>query len=61
MSSVVDVAESEDGAENADRDPFGDDAIEIDEETLKRVSPAAWAGRVTARIDDAAQRFIYGR
>ncbi len=61
MSSVVDVVESEDDAENADRNPFGDDAIEINDETLRRVSPAAWAGRVSSRIDAAAQRLIYGR
>ncbi len=61
MSSVVDTVASGDEDEQADRDPFGDAAIEIDEETLHRISPAAWASRVTSRIDTAAQRVIYGR
>lgn len=60
MSTVVDAVESDDG-ENADRDPFGDEAIEIDEEALRRVSPAAWAGRVAVRIDAAVSRFVHRR
>lgn len=63
MSTVVDVASS--GDENADgesaRDAFGESAIEVDDETLRRVSPGAWAGRVTDRLDDLGRRLIYGR
>lgn len=61
MSTVVDAVGSDDERENAKRDPFGDEAIEIDEEALRRVSPAAWVGRVTSRLDAYAQRVIYGR
>lgn len=59
MSSVVDVAGSD--GESSDHDPFGDEAIEVDDATLRRVSPTAWLERVTSRIDDAAHRVIYGR
>ena len=64
MSTVVDVTsadEADDGAEPAARDPFGDAAIEVDDETLRRVSPGAWMGRVTERLDDLGRRLIYGR
>ncbi|MXV63098.1 hypothetical protein GS429_13675 [Natronorubrum sp. JWXQ-INN-674] len=62
MSTVVDVASSdEEGEAESNRDPFGDDAIEIDDETLRRMSPGAWASRLTTRLDDIAHRFIYGR
>lgn len=58
MSTVVDAVGDD---ESTDRDPFDDDAIEVDEETLRQASPAAWMGRLTARLDDAARRVIYGR
>lgn len=58
MSTVVDAAESD---EDRTRDPFADGAIELDEAALRRVSPAAWLGRVTGRLDAAVARFIYGR
>ena len=65
MSTVVDVVSSdEDGDGEGDetsRNPFAEGAIEIDDETLRRASPGAWASRVTARLDDLASRFIYGR
>ncbi|GAB3676553.1 hypothetical protein GCM10028856_34810 [Halopiger thermotolerans] len=62
MSTVVDVASSdEDDEDGGARDPFGENAIEVDDETLRRVSPGAWVGRVTDRIDDFGRRLIYGR
>ncbi len=61
MSTVVDVVSSDDEGEETNRDPFGDSAIEIDDETLRRMSPGAWASRLTTRLDDIAHRFIYGR
>lgn len=57
MTTVVDAVESD---EDSTRDPFGD-AIEVDETALRRVSPAAWLGGVTSRLDAAVSRFIYGR
>jgi len=64
MSTVVDVAsadEADDEEGTATRDPFGDAAIEVDDETLRRISPGAWMGRVTERLDDLGRRLIYGR
>ncbi|RZV11093.1 hypothetical protein BDK88_2325 [Natrinema hispanicum] len=66
MSTVVDIASSSDDddgdAEVTDaRDPFGNAAIEVDDETLRRVSPGAWMERLTERLDDLGRRLIYGR
>lgn len=65
MSTIVDVASSDDETDEADgesnRDPFGESKIEVDDETLRRVSPGAWAGRVNERINDLGRKLIYGR
>lgn len=65
MSTIVDVASSgdgdDDGTDEPDRDPFGESRIEVDDETLRRVSPGAWAGRVNDRLNDLGRRLIYGR
>ncbi|WP_049900157.1 hypothetical protein [Natrinema altunense] len=65
MSAVVDIASSGDEDEGADgdagRDPFGEAAIEVDDDELRRVSPGAWAGRMTERLDALGRRLIYGR
>ena len=68
MSTVVDIASSDHDEDDGDRtddertrDPFGENAIEVDEETLRRASPGAWASRVTDRINDVGRRLIYGR
>ncbi|WP_207217112.1 hypothetical protein [Natrinema altunense] len=64
MSAVVDVASSGDEDEvddgDAGRDPFGEAAIEVDDDELRRVSPGAWAGRMTERLDGLGRRLIYG-
>lgn len=67
MSTVVDVASADDADDDGEgekpgaRDPFGDAAIEVDDETLRRVSPGAWIGHLTERLDDLGRRLIYGR
>ncbi|EJN60011.1 hypothetical protein [Halogranum rubrum] len=69
MSSVVDFTENggdEDEeastrAARADRNPFGGDRIEVDDDELRATSPAAWLGGLTSRLDDVATRVIYGR
>jgi hypothetical protein len=62
MSSVVDVANYErDEDEQAARDPFAGDRIEVDESQLRAVSPSAWLEGVKRRIDDVAARLTYGR
>ncbi|UIP00108.1 hypothetical protein Hbl1158_01670 [Halobaculum sp. CBA1158] len=57
MTTVVDA--TEDG--EADRDRFGDDRIEVDDDQLKRASPGAWLGGVVDRLDGVADRLTYGR
>ena len=57
MSTVVEtVAEAE-----TDRDPVGDERIEVEAAALRRVSPAAWMGRLTSRLDRVVRRLTYGR
>jgi len=58
MSTVVDAAE--DGEDAADRDPFGDERIEVDDDALRIASPAAWLGRVASTVDEVATRLTYG-
>lgn len=58
MSTVVDTV-SEEGT--ADRDPFGDERIEVPEDDLWQVSPSAWMARLTTRLDELARRLTYGR
>ncbi|MCO8266520.1 hypothetical protein ACOZ4B_11120 [Haloferax prahovense] len=53
MTTVVDATGS------GDRDPLGDDRIELDESALRLASPAAWLGPVSARLDAAAEWFVY--
>jgi hypothetical protein len=65
MSTVVDVASYDEDGDDADgegsRDPFGESAIEVEDDELRRISPGAWAGRVSERLDDLGKRLIYGR
>lgn len=58
MTVVVDAVGDEDG-ENPDL--FGDERIEVDQREMERVSPDAWMGRVTSKVDDAVSRFVWGR
>ncbi|MFW5911676.1 MAG: hypothetical protein ACOCQV_02950 [Halolamina sp.] len=59
MTTVVDAVEA--NSEEGLRDPFGDERIEIDESAIRRVSPAAWMGTVTSRLNEAVQRLTYGK
>lgn len=56
MSVVTDAVS---GGEN--RDPFGEERIEVDESEFSRVSPSVWISRLGRRLDRAVQRFTYGR
>lgn len=61
MSTAVDVAsagrEDEDGV---DRDPFGEERIEVDERALRTVSPAAWLSGVSDRLSSTVDRLTWG-
>ena len=59
MTVVVDAVD--DDEENRSRDPFGGERIEVDERELERVSPEAWMGRVSSRVNEAVSRLIWGR
>jgi hypothetical protein len=56
MSVVVDAVDEE-----ADRDPFGDERIEVDQTSMERASPEAWLSRLSTRVDDAVTRFVWSR
>ncbi|WP_416838096.1 hypothetical protein [Haloferax sp. DFSO52] len=49
-----------DATSPGERDPFGDEKIELDEAELRAVSPSAWFEGVSTRLDNFAQRVIYG-
>ncbi|MEF8807545.1 hypothetical protein [Natronomonas sp.] len=59
MTVVVDAVDGAEG-EGAS-DPFGEDRIEVDQREIERVSPEAWMGRVSSRVNDAVSRFVWGR
>ncbi|OLZ40224.1 hypothetical protein A6E15_04155 [Natrinema saccharevitans] len=58
MSVVVDATSAD---AETDHDPYGEARIEVDDDRLRTLSPGAWISRLTARIDDAASRFVWGR
>ncbi len=62
MSTVVETTtETADKGDSDSRDPFGSARIEVDERSLRRISPAAWMGRLTSKLDRFVQRLTYGR
>ncbi|ERG90173.1 MAG: hypothetical protein J07HQW1_00188 [Haloquadratum walsbyi J07HQW1] len=57
MSAVVDAS-----VDTTDREgPFSDDRIEVDDETLRKVSPGAWLSTITTKLDSFAWRFLSDR
>jgi hypothetical protein len=54
MSSVA-------GTMDDERDPFDGDRIEVDERSLRAVSPGVYLGRVKRRLDGIVARIVYGR
>ncbi|SDR03933.1 hypothetical protein [Natronobacterium texcoconense] len=63
MSVAVDVAnlEHDDDDGRVERDPYGDDRIEVEETQLRTLSPDGWIAGVSSRIDDAVSRLTWGR
>ena len=59
MTVVVDAVDEKEEA--SDRDPFGEDSIEVDRRAMDRVSPAAWAGRLSTRLDEVVGRLAWRR
>jgi len=60
MTVVVDAVDDDDEKESS-RDPFGEERIEVDRRELQRVSPEAWMGRVSSRVNDAVSRLVWRR
>ena len=60
MTVVVDAADDETDASNR-RDPFGENSIEVDRREMDRVSPAAWVGRLSTRLDEVVGRLAWRR
>ncbi|KPN31362.1 hypothetical protein SY89_02106 [Halolamina pelagica] len=58
MTTVVDAVDANN--DGPDRDPFGDERIEVDESAIRRVSPVAWMGKVIGRLNAAVKRLTYG-
>ncbi|SIR57731.1 hypothetical protein SAMN05421752_10174 [Natronorubrum thiooxidans] len=60
MSVAVDVANSDrDADERTARNPYGEDRIEVDEDQLRTLSPSAWLGALSSRLDGVANRLIW--
>ena len=62
MSTVVDAVNGDrDSDERAEHDPFGEARIEVDEDEVRRISPAGWLADRKAELDALARRLAYGR
>ncbi|MFC4987010.1 MULTISPECIES: hypothetical protein [Saliphagus] len=62
FSTVVDAVSTDDPEHESPHDPFEGGHIEVEERDLRLVSaPAVVAGRLGRRLDDLAERLIYGR
>jgi hypothetical protein len=62
MSSVVEMAASDEDGESGGRDPFDGPRIEVPESEMRKVArPQIWLGRVKRRLDEVATRLTYGR
>jgi len=59
MSTVVTAVGDEEAAD--ERDPFSESRIEVEESELRRISPEAWMGRLTSRLNEIARKLTYGR
>ena len=62
MSTVVGAVSGDQSAEErAERDPFGDERIEVEESAIRRVSPAGYLSDLKDRIDAVGRRIAYGK
>lgn len=57
VSTVVEAATDEEEP----RDPYGEERIELDAETLRRMSPTAYLAVITDRLDRFTERFVWNR
>jgi len=59
MTVVVDAVDET--TDEQLHDPFGEDRIEVDRRDIERVSPEAWMGRLSTRLNEAVNRYVWGR
>ncbi|ELY58549.1 hypothetical protein [Natronococcus jeotgali] len=62
VSVAVEAANADrDDGERAERDPYGEGRIEVDERELRRLSPGAWLSGIAERIGSVGDRIAWGR
>ena len=62
MSTVVGaVAKDQSPEERAERDPFAGERIEVDESSIRRISPAGFLGDLKERVNELGRRIAYGK
>ncbi|MDG5761003.1 hypothetical protein QA600_16850 [Natronococcus sp. A-GB1] len=62
ISSALEAANADrDEEERAERDPYGEARIEVDEDELRRLSPGAWLSGVAERLGALGDRLAWGR
>ncbi|WP_123622282.1 hypothetical protein [Halorubrum sp. CSM-61] len=62
MSTVVGAVSGDQGPEErAERDPFAGERIEVDESSIRRVSPGGLLSDLKDRIDALGRRLAYGK
>lgn len=62
MSTVVGaVSGDRDSEERAERDPFAGERIEVEESSIRRVSPGGLLSDLKGRIDALGRRLTYGK
>ena len=62
MSTVVGaVAGDQTPEERAERDPFAGERIEVEESSIRRISPSAALGDLKERVNELGRRIAYGK
>jgi hypothetical protein len=62
MSTVVGAAvDDKSPEERAARDPFAGERIEVDESSIRRISPAGFLGDLKERANELGRRIAYGK
>jgi hypothetical protein len=62
MSTVVGAVNGDkDPDERAEHDPFAGERIEVDESSLRQISPAGFLSDLKDRVDALGRRLSYGK
>ncbi|ADD04436.1 uncharacterized protein Nmag_0852 [Natrialba magadii ATCC 43099] len=61
MSVAVEAAQSEQSdRDRADRDPYGEARIEVEESALRRLSPDGWLSGLSTRVSERVRQLTWG-